>query len=64
MIYTNIAFLIVVLYCVYYDNYQGGSTPIMIAAMKGHIDIILMLIRRRANLNHSNNVSMCLIVNI
>ena len=49
-------------FCIYYDNYQEGSSPVMIAAMKGYKDIILMLIQEGANLNLVNSVSRYLFV--
>ena len=58
------SYIIVIQYCVYCDYYQGGSSPVMLAAINGHKDTILMLIKKGANLNLVNKVSMNLFVKV
>ena len=36
---------------------QNQSTPLIVAAEKGHVNVVDMLLQRNANVNHKNVVS-------
>jgi ankyrin repeat protein len=47
------------LFVIYYSNYcilKIGSTPLIIASEKGHVQVCELLLKSGANINHTDNV--------
>ena len=42
--------------------FQEGSTPVMLAVMKEHKDVVILLIEKGANLELFNTVSVCILI--
>ena len=42
--------------------FQEGSTPVILAVMKEHKDVVILLIEKGANLELFNKVSVCILI--
>ena len=42
--------------------FQESSTPVMLAVIKGHKDVVMLLMQKRANLDFVNKVSVGILI--
>ena len=59
---SNFIYFPCVYKCVLTLYFQVGSTPVMLAVMKGHKDVAMLLIEKRANLELFNEVSVGILI--